>query len=114
MQIAVCEDLERDAARKIRVQDEECAIIFITTSENHAVQGFALRAAHYLIKPIDYTDFCDAMSRCKKQIDQFSRYIEVMENREQVHVRIRDLCQGVQKLLYPSYAGTRYQGLSIH
>ena len=80
-----------DAVKKIREQDEDCAVIFVTISDSHAVDGFALRASHYLIKPIKYDAFCNAMERCKEQIDRFSRCIEVLENREPVRVRIRDI-----------------------
>ena len=80
-----------DAVKKIRAQDEDCTVIFVTVSDSHAVDGFALRAAHYLIKPLDFASFCQAMERCKEQVDRFSRSIEVLENRAPVRVRIRDI-----------------------
>ena len=80
-----------EAVRKIRARDEDCAVIFITVSEGYAVEGFALRAAHYLLKPVEYDMFCQAMDRCKEQTRQFARYIEVMVNREPVRIPARDI-----------------------
>ena len=80
-----------EAVRKIRARDEDCAVIFITVSEGHAVEGFALRATHYLVKPVGYDMFCQAMDRCKEQTQRFARYIEVMVNREPVRIPARDI-----------------------
>ncbi len=80
-----------EAIREVRKRDEDCAVIFITTSESHAVEGFSLRATHYLIKPVEYDALCIAMERCKDQVNRFARYIEVMENRESVRIKMRDI-----------------------
>jgi len=80
-----------EAVRKIRARDEDCAVIFITVSEGYAVEGFALRATHYLLKPVEYDMFCQAMDRCKEQTRQFARYIEVMVNREPVRILTREI-----------------------
>ena len=41
-----------ETARTIREQDEDCAIVFVTTSPEHAVEGFSVNALHYLLKPL--------------------------------------------------------------
>ncbi|MDD3409732.1 MAG: LytTR family DNA-binding domain-containing protein [Eubacteriales bacterium] len=39
-------------------------VVFITTSRDFAVEAFALRAAHYLLKPLTAQAVADALERC--------------------------------------------------
>ena len=48
-----------DAAKALREQDTDCFLIFPTTSTDHALEGFQVRALHYLVKPFSE----DALSR---------------------------------------------------
>ena len=43
-----------DAAQKLRKFDKDCLLVFTTTSTDHALEGFRVRALHYLVKP--YSD----------------------------------------------------------
>ena len=43
-----------DTAEMLRRFDTDCLLVFITTSTDHALDGFRVRAFHYLVKP--YTD----------------------------------------------------------
>ena len=45
-----------DTAREIRKLDEEAALIFVTTSSDHAVDSYGVRASGYLIKPFTYEE----------------------------------------------------------
>ena len=40
-----------DAAKELRTFDTDCLLIFTTTSTDHALEGFQVRAMHYLVKP---------------------------------------------------------------
>lgn len=40
-----------EAAKKLRKTDTDCLLVFITTSTDHALEGFQVRALHYLVKP---------------------------------------------------------------
>ena len=40
-----------DAARELRKTDADCLLVFTTTSTDHALEGFQVRAFHYLVKP---------------------------------------------------------------
>ena len=42
-----------DVAEHIRKQDEQCQIIFCTSSKSHAVDAFDLGALHYITKPYE-------------------------------------------------------------
>ena len=40
-----------EAARALRKTDTDCLLVFTTTSTDHALEGFQVRALHYLVKP---------------------------------------------------------------
>ena len=40
-----------EIARELRMSDSDCFLIFTTTSTDHALEGFRVRALHYLVKP---------------------------------------------------------------
>ena len=42
-----------DVARKIRTFDDNTSIVFVTSSTDHVLDGYSVRALQYLIKPID-------------------------------------------------------------
>lgn len=54
-------------AAEIRNRGDKSEIIFLTTSDEFAVEAFALKAAHYLVKPFSQTQFCEAMDRAMVQ-----------------------------------------------
>lgn len=40
-----------EIAREFRNTNKDCLLIFTTTSPDHALDGFKVRAMHYLVKP---------------------------------------------------------------
>jgi len=42
-----------EAARRLRESDNDCAIVFTTTSEDHRPEAFDVDADQYLVKPVD-------------------------------------------------------------
>ena len=46
-----------DTAKELRRSDTDCLLIFTTTSTDHALEGFQVRALHYLVKP--YSEYID-------------------------------------------------------
>ena len=50
-------------AQILRTFNRNCAIIFVTTSRDHAVEAFGVTAAHYLIKPLTEADIREALAR---------------------------------------------------
>jgi DNA-binding LytR/AlgR family response regulator len=55
--------LGTEAAREIRRRYSKTELIFLTTSDEYAVDAFALKAAHYLLKPFTQAQFDVAMER---------------------------------------------------
>lgn len=52
-----------EIAREIRHRKDKTEIVFLTGSDEYAVDAFALKAAHYLLKPFSQAQFCEAMDR---------------------------------------------------
>jgi DNA-binding LytR/AlgR family response regulator len=55
--------LGTEAAKELRDTGDNCQIIFLTTSRDHAVDAFSLNAAHYLVKPYTETDMFAALHK---------------------------------------------------
>lgn len=49
-------------AKKIRQIDELVVLVFITSSRDHAVDSYQVRASGYLLKPFTYIDFKNTLS----------------------------------------------------
>ncbi|MCC8099406.1 MAG: LytTR family DNA-binding domain-containing protein [Clostridiales bacterium] len=63
------------AAERIRRVDREVVIIFITNMSQYAIQGYAVEALDYVLKPVSYYSFTQciqrAMDRMRKRTKQF-------------------------------------------
>lgn len=55
--------LGTDVARSIRARCDKTEIIFLTASDEYAIDAFVLKAAHYLLKPFTKEQFDEAMDR---------------------------------------------------
>lgn len=78
-------------AEGIRQKDDKCQIIFTTSSQEHAVKAFRLRALDYLVKPYTYDQLEDAMLRWQKAMKRFTHYIELKEGRHYTRVLTSDI-----------------------
>jgi DNA-binding LytR/AlgR family response regulator len=66
-----------DAARRIRESDPHCLLVFITVSDSHMRDGFALRAASYVEKPLTPEKLELAFAQCRSLFMKHARYIEI-------------------------------------
>lgn len=57
-----------ELAEALRARKDMCEIIFLTTSENHAIDAFTLNATHYLLKPYTLGQFDAALSKAFAQL----------------------------------------------
>lgn len=80
-----------EAARRIRQQDGDVTIIFITTSQDFAVDSYQVDAAFYLLKPVDYAALSQALEKCRYLLRQYAKSITVAESRHMVDIRLRDI-----------------------
>lgn len=67
-----------EAAKEIRRTDNEVIIIFITNMAQYAIQGYSVRALDYVLKPISYAAFSQAIRRAIGGLDRAQeKYIMV-------------------------------------
>lgn len=60
-----------DAAEEMLAKNPEMSVIFLTTSDEYAIEAFAMNATHYLLKPFTQEQFDAALDRAiKKTEDQ--------------------------------------------
>ena len=64
-----------EAAKKLRKTDTDCLLVFITTSTDHALEGFQVRALHYLVKPFTEADIDSLTDELLARIPQPDKYI---------------------------------------
>ena len=69
-----------DVARRIRTTDKDVPIIFITTEESYALEGYEVQAADYIIKPVKKERLFTVMDRLDKKYRR-RNVIEIKENR---------------------------------
>lgn len=80
-----------DIAKNLRELGEDCALVFITSSKNHAIEGFELRAQHYLIKPITEKLVFEALDRCKSVLEKDMQYISIHNGKLNQRIFLNDI-----------------------
>ena len=73
-----------DTAQALRRFDPDCLLVFTTTSTDHALDGFRVRAFHYLVKPCTEADLAALFDEIIKRLPADDRYIEVKIGRAHV------------------------------
>lgn len=70
-----------DTAKQIRVSDAFVPLVFITTSRDHAIDSYQVRAGGYLLKPFSYEDFEQTLLLLDMARLRNARYICVQDER---------------------------------
>ncbi|MEA4853368.1 MAG: LytTR family DNA-binding domain-containing protein [Christensenella sp.] len=65
--------LGTDVAKEFRMRKQQSEIIFLTSSDEFAVEAFAVHAAHYLLKPFAQVQVDEALERALASIKKESR-----------------------------------------
>lgn len=68
-----------ETARRIREQDTNCSLLFVTTSPDFAIDSYDVNATYYLLKPVNEAQVTRALDRC---------------NMDRIEHRARPLCDG--------------------
>lgn len=53
-----------DVARHLFLHDPKCRIVFLTISREHMLEGYSVRATHYLMKPVSDEMLAEALDFC--------------------------------------------------
>lgn len=70
-----------DTAMKIREKDGLVALIFVTTSKEHALDSYGVRACGYLVKPYTYGDFEKTMELARLDKLRNARSVQIEKTR---------------------------------
>lgn len=76
-----------ETAREIRKKDKLVSLVFVTTSQSHAVESYEVRACGYLVKPFDYSIFEQTMSLAGLSKIRAARFICI----EQEKILLREI-----------------------
>ena len=80
-----------DAAKELRKTDADCFLIFTTTSTDHALEGFQVRALHYLVKPFTEADIDALTDELLARVPQPDKYMELKVEGSEIHLRYQDI-----------------------
>ncbi len=78
------------------------SVIFCTSSVEHAVESYKLKADGYIVKPFEYKDFVEAIWRCRERFDR--KCLNFRAERLDYSLPIKDIY----------YIDTKTHGCSIH
>lgn len=78
-------------ARKLRESDPHCMIVFTTTSPDHAMDSYEVRAADYLLKPFGRQEVEEALRWCEQNAAEQLRELEVISGRERRFIPVSDI-----------------------
>lgn len=93
LDIYIGEDLGTALAKDIRGKGIENPIIFLTTSIEHAPEGFEVSALRYLLKPVDKGKFFEALSTAEKQIERMHERFVLLKTAEGLErININQIC----------------------
>ena len=80
-----------DAARALRKTDPDCLLIFTTTSTDHALEGFQVRALHYLVKPFSEDELSGLLTELLARVPRPEPFLTVRVSGSDVRLRYRDI-----------------------
>ena len=80
-----------EAARALRKTDTDCLLVFTTTSTDHALEGFQVRALHYLVKPFAEGEIDALTDELLARIPQPEKFMELRVEGGEIRLRYRDI-----------------------
>lgn len=80
-----------DAAQKLRKFDKDCLLVFTTTSTDHALEGFRVRALHYLVKPYSDDELDMLLDEISQKISVEEKYIEIPSASDSLRIKLCDI-----------------------
>lgn len=80
-----------EIAKELRKTDADCLLIFTTTSTDHALEGFRVRALHYLVKPYNEREISTLMDEILARIPDSGKYIDVKVNGSNIQIPFKNI-----------------------
>lgn len=80
-----------ETATELRHFDSECLLVFTTTSTDHALDGFRVRAMHYLVKPYAEEEVGTLLDEILRRIPKADKHIVMKVNGSNIQLSFRDI-----------------------
>ncbi|MBI4858398.1 MAG: response regulator transcription factor [Acetobacterium woodii] len=80
-----------EIGKKIRNLGDDSQIVFITSSRDFAIEGFELKARHYIIKPIAEEKLFEALNRCLTMLREDTKTIQISNGKLEVAIRLKEI-----------------------
>lgn len=80
-----------ETAQQLREFDPECLLVYITTSTDHALDGFRVRAMQYLVKPYSTDELDAVLEEAIKRLPAADRYIDLHTGGSPVRLFLHDI-----------------------
>ena len=80
-----------EIAKELRKSDSDCLLIFTTTSTDHALEGFRVRALHYLVKPYSEKEISALLDEILSRIPDSGKYIDVKVNGSNIQIPFKNI-----------------------
>ena len=80
-----------EAAKKLRETNTDCLLVFTTTSTDHALEGFQVRAFHYLVKPFSEAELSGLLDEMLAKLPRPEPVLTVKVDGSDIHLRYRDI-----------------------
>ena len=80
-----------ETAEKLREFDSECLLVFITSSADHALDGFRVRAIQYLVKPYSPESLETLLDEILKRFPAAERYLELNTACGPIRLRLHEI-----------------------
>ena len=74
------------AAEYLRAYDESTPLIFVTNLAQFAVQGYAVDALDFVVKPVEYHDFALRMNRAVRVMERLEGRTVSIKSEGEVHI----------------------------
>lgn len=78
-------------AEALRAFDPDCLLVFSTSSRDHALDGYRVRAVQYLLKPYGIQALEGVFDQLARLLSAPEKYVELRSGRRSVRVRLRDI-----------------------
>lgn len=94
-----------EAARELREMGRDSRVIFLTTSEEHALEAFRVEAAQYLVKPVSEAELFPLLDRQFEILsEKRQKYVALEINNKTFRIMVYDIVycesQGKRQYLY--------------
>ncbi len=80
-----------DAAKEIYAVDKACKIIFLTTSNSFAAESYEVKAAYYMIKPLNVQKFESVLDSCMENMLESKKKLVVISKHIPLKIAFQDI-----------------------